>query len=182
MPQFNAFEAGARKVIPAVLVYVRWGNSVLMIHRVNGTRGSGAIDYHSGKWNGLGGKLEVEESPLEAAQRELKEESKLVFPEDRFQALGVLQFPNFKAHRGEDWVVFVFSVELDPNEACPEIEKTTSEGELHWVPAQEILGLNLWPGDRHFIPWVLENRPFLGTIWYQGQEVIRHWVAPLAGS
>jgi 8-oxo-dGTP diphosphatase len=79
-----------------------------MIHRDSGRPG----DYHAGKWNGLGGKLEPDESPIEGARRELREEAALVLPPEAFRALGVLQFPNFKAHKNEDWVVWVFVAEL----------------------------------------------------------------------
>src|SRR5947209_14723068 len=95
----NAFETGERKVIPAVLVYAQLDGRTLMLRRDSGR----PDDYHKGKWNGLGGKLDIDESPLEAAKRELLEESGLDLPESAFRALGVLQFPNFKAHKSEDW-------------------------------------------------------------------------------
>src|SRR4051812_2814241 len=101
MPK-NAFETGERKVIPAVLIYAWRGDEVLMIRRDSGRPG----DYHAGKWNGLGGKLELDESPVEGARRELREEAGLDLPESAFRALGSIQFPNFKAHKKEDWVVF----------------------------------------------------------------------------
>ena len=54
----NPFESGARKVIPAVLVYVKSADDqVLMIHRMDGAGASSAADYHAGKWNGLGENL-----------------------------------------------------------------------------------------------------------------------------
>jgi 8-oxo-dGTP diphosphatase len=163
----NPFESGQRKSIPAVLIYARHGDRVLMIHR-NGKPG----DYHSGKWNGLGGKCDLNESPQETAQREFQEEAGLSLPLERFAALGTLTFPNFKAHRQEDWIAFVFTVELNEEE-CSQVSTSNPEGELHWIPAQDLLSLNLWPGDRHFIPYVVEGKPFLGTIWYQGQDVLR---------
>jgi 8-oxo-dGTP diphosphatase len=170
----NAFESGERKVIPAVLIYVRDADRVLMIHR-NGRPG----DYHSGKWNGLGGKCEIDESPLQAAQRELREESGLSIDESAFRSLGVIQFPNFKAHKNEDWMVFVFVVQAPGLSRKPESVIAGDEGTLHWVPVQDLLSLNLWAGDREFIPLVMDEKPFVGTIWYQGQDVIRHWIQPL---
>lgn len=172
----NSFEAGIRKVIPAVLVYVRRGNRILMIHR-NSQSGKQA-DYHQGKWNGLGGKCEEDESPLEAAQREVQEESGLELSSSQLKLLGVLQFPNFKAHKNEDWIVFVFNAELE-REDSREPHSLCTEGALHWIPAKDLLKLNLWPGDLHFIPYVLESKPFGGTIWYRGQEVLRTWIQPL---
>lgn len=168
----NAFESGARKVIPAVLIYAERDGRYLMLHRTSGK----PADYHAGKWNGLGGKCEADESPLEAARRELSEESGLDLGEDCFQPLGTLQFPNFKAHKNEDWLVFVFRARVP---AGVEAWSQGPEGELTWVPGAEVLTLNLWEGDRHFIPYVLEGRPFVGTIWYSGQNAARAWIAPL---
>lgn len=170
----NAFESGERKVIPAVLVYARMGDRVLMLHR-NAER---AGDYHSGKWNGLGGKLEPDESPLEAARRELEEESGLRLPERAFRHLGVLQFPNFKAHKSEDWLCFVFTAQVTSEQARALLPQGP-EGALHWIPEADLLTLNLWAGDRLFLPFVLEPRPFIGTLWYKGQDVIRHSIQVL---
>src|SRR5476649_2153702 len=102
----NPFESGARKVIPAVLVYARSEERVLLIHRV--ASGAAARYFHAGKWNGLGGKLELDESPMQAAKREFFEEAGVEVSEGRFSALGTLQFPNFKSQKGEDWWVTVF--------------------------------------------------------------------------
>jgi 8-oxo-dGTP diphosphatase len=169
----NAFESGAQKAIPAVLVYAFVGERVLLIHR-----GGKPGDYHEGKWNGLGGKLEAGESPLQAARRELAEESGLELPEGRFRSLGALTFPDFKAHKHEDWIVFVFRVDVTANEAASVHEKV-EEGSLHWIAPDKIPELPFWAGDRHFLPFVLSGRPFVGTIWYEGQEARRHWIQPL---
>jgi 8-oxo-dGTP diphosphatase len=142
-------------------------------------RNAKAGDYHEGKWNGLGGKLEPDESPLEAAIRELEEEAGLKLSADAFTPLGALQFPNFKPHKSEDWLVFVFEARVaesgKPWARGP-------EGDLEWIARERVLSLNLWEGDRHFIPYVLAAKPFVGTIWYDGPRVARHWIAPLAGS
>jgi len=168
----NPFEAGHRKVIPAVLVYVQRGDQVLMIHR----------NSSSGRWNGLGGKLELNESPVEGAARELKEESGLSVPLSQFQPLGVLQFPNFKPHKNEDWMVFVFTVPWEKTMAEP--FQRCEEGELHWVPAESIASLNLWPGDTHFIPLIIKRHSFIGTLWYEQEngeaKLSRVWIQTLS--
>jgi 8-oxo-dGTP diphosphatase len=170
----NPFEAGEQKIIPAVLIYVKHQGRVLMIHR-NGRSG----DYHSGKWNGLGGKLELDESPLAAAKRELQEESGLDLPVENFKILGSLYFPNFKANKNEDWWVTVLVAHLDSKFPTPKLVPS-DEGELHWIPAQDLLSLNLWAGDGHFIPNVISENPFMGTLWYKGQEVTRAEMTQLA--
>jgi len=167
----NDFETGRRKAIPAVLVYPRCGGDWLMIHRSGKKKG----DVHEGKWNGLGGKCEADESPLETARREVLEEAGLDLPPTAFRALGVLQFPNFKPAKSEDWIVFVFTAEVPTKELafdCP-------EGELHWVTKSAVLSLPLWAGDQHFLPLVLAGRSFMGTFWYQDGQVARHWLEAL---
>lgn len=172
----NAFEKGLQKVIPAVLIYLLSGSKVLMIHRNSNPKIK--ADDHYGKWNGLGGKCEKEESPLEAAKRELFEESGFSLPESQFKPIGVIQFPNFKAKKSEDWCVFVFYSEIDPASSQRPL-LASPEGELHWIPREEILSLNLWPGDSLFIPHVLRKEPFMGTIWYENEKVKKHWISLL---
>ena len=173
----SAFESGVRKAIPAVLIYARSGGRVLMIHRNAGDTARPG-DYHSGKWNGLGGKSEADESPLESAQREFHEEAGIDLPLEAFRPLGVLTFPNFKALKKEDWMVFVFTIEMTAADVA-RVSTRNDEGELHWVPVSDLHSLSLWAGDRHFMPYVAENRSFIGTIWYQGQEVLRYWIQAL---
>ena len=174
----NPFETGARKVIPAVLVYTfrsgSKGPEILMLHRNAGPRSGGEVDYHSGKWNGLGGKFEADESPLETARRELREESGLDLPEAAFQPLGVLTFPNFKAHKNEDWHCTVWVADVP--ESLRDFPVKGPEGDLHWVESDRVAALPLWAGDRYFIAHVVSRQPFFGTIWYRGQDVVRHWI------
>lgn len=174
----NAYEAGQRKAIPAVLVYVRARvgaeDRVLMVHRNAKDRPN---DYHAGKWNGLGGKCEPDESFVEAARREVREESGLDLPLASFRPLGFLQFPSFKAHKSEDWLVSVLTATVGEDVTARAL--SGPEGDLHWVPVKDLLALNLWPGDRHFLPFVAQERPFMGTLWYRGDEVVRHEVRAL---
>ena len=170
-----------RKVVPAVLVYVHRDDEILMIHRAS--KDPGRVDFHEGKWNGLGGKCEVDESPLQAVHRELWEESGLDLPLESFTPLGVLQFPNFKPHKSreksEDWIVFIFTVHLKSGNLDREPLTENCEGTMSWIPTGEILNLNLWPGDREFIPHVLASRPFMGTIWYEASKVREAWIQVL---
>ena len=171
----NCFETGSRKVIPATLIYARSRGCVLMLHR----NAKGPGDVHLGKYNGLGGKLEAGESPAEAARREFLEESGLELPPAAFRPCGVLQFPDFKPKKNEDWVVFVFSAEAGSLPAEPGLFKASPEGDLHWVPEGDLLQLPLWEGDRDFLPLVLKGEPFLGSFWYAGGSLRRRWLTRL---
>ena len=173
----NAFEAGGRKVIPAVLIYLIEGDRVLMIHR--NADPTGKVDFHSGKWNGLGGKLEQDESALQAAQRELREESGLHLELEQFRSQGVIHFPNFKPHKNEDWMVFLFTAQCGASEA-QQVQSQSAEGSLHWIKREDVAQLNLWPGDRLFIHHILAQKPLAGTIWYRDGQVEQSWIQPLA--
>lgn len=168
----NVYESGSQKVIPAVLIYAKAKGHVLMLYRTNPQNKE---DIHEGKWNGLGGKLERGESPLEACVREFEEEAGMSVDASKFRALGTLLFPQFKAHKNEDWWVSVFDVDLGdlvPLKSCP-------EGRLEWVLEEKVLGLTLWPGDALFLPYVLKGRPFMGTLWYENGQLEKKWICSL---
>jgi len=157
----------------ATLVYLwRWGaageREFLMIHR-----GGRPDDFHSGKWNGLGGKLEGLESPWDAAAREVREESGLSVDASRLRWCGMLHFPNFKPHKQEDWWCAVLTAELTPTEGASLADgaRVSDEGTLHWVPETKVLSLNLWEGDRQFLPRVLQGSPVFGALRYEQGKV-----------
>ena len=163
----NAYVSGSQKSIPAVLVYVRCGTSVLMV-----SRRQRVDDMHAGKCNGLGGKLELGESPWQAASREVAEEAGLMLPVARYRWLGTLTFPDFKAHRREDWVCAVMTAEVSKAEAAT-VWAEGPEGRLLWVEGERLLDLPLWEGDKVFLPRVLRGEPFNGTIWYRDGRMER---------
>jgi len=171
----NPYESSAQKNIPAVLIYARHADFVLMIHRDSKDRPG---DHHAGKWNGLGGKSELGESFSETAAREFQEKAGVAVPVERFRFLGLLQFPNFKPKKNEDWTVGVFSVELTLDEKS-RVPLNNAEGSLHWIQAEKLSGLNLWAGDREFIPFVMRDQPFVGCTWYDGEVVKKSILSPI---
>lgn len=131
-----------------------------MVHRVRK-----ANDMHQGKWNGLGGKVESGETPEECALREIYEESGLRVRNPRLK--GLLTFPLFA--NDEDWYAFVF--------VCEDFEGQlidSPEGELRWIPDQELLTLNLWEGDHIFLPWLDRPGFFSGKFVYRGGRLVSH--------
>jgi 8-oxo-dGTP diphosphatase len=168
----NEFESGKRKVVPACLIYARAKGYTLMLHRNAGRDG----DIHDGKWNGLGGKMEPGEGPIEAAQREFHEEADVDLPLSAFTPLGVLHFPNFKASQEQDWVVYVFAAEYPVADVQVGKLRQTREGDLHWVKDTDVIHLNLWEGDREFLPYVMEAKPFIGCYWYEQGALARSWI------
>jgi 8-oxo-dGTP diphosphatase len=133
-----------------------------MIHRVKKEN-----DYHWGKWNGLGGKLNSGESPEQCAIREIREESGL-----RVKSLimkGFITFPLFDGK--EDWHVFLFVIDDFDGELID-----SSEGILEWIPNENLTEINLWEGDKFFIPWLSEDKFFSAKFNYVNGKYIDHSV------
>jgi 8-oxo-dGTP diphosphatase len=148
-------------MILATLCYIKSHGKTLMVHR-NKKPG----DIHAGKWNGLGGKFEPGESPEECVVRELREESGLEIVNPRLH--GLVMFPGFK---GQDWYVFVFTATEFSGELID-----SPEGDLAWIPDEELETLPLWPSDHVFLPWLKEGRLFSAKFLYEGDEM-RDYVA-----
>lgn len=149
-------------MIMATLCYLKRDGKTLMVHRTKKEN-----DMHMGKWNGLGGKLEPGETPEECAIREIYEESGLTVTKPLLK--GILTFPGFA--NDEDWYAFVF--------VAPEFEGElieSPEGMLKWVDDEQLLDLNLWEGDRIFLPWLEGYRFFSGKFVYVDGQLTDHEV------
>lgn len=135
---------------------------VLLIHR-----NARPEDAHYGKYNGLGGKMERDEDVAACMRREIREEAGIECVEMVLR--GTISWPGF-GKKGEDWLGFVFRI--DCFEGTP-LERNP-EGSLSWVPVVELPRLNLWDGDRHFLPLVFDgdSRPFHGVMPYEGGRAL----------
>jgi len=133
--------------ILGTLCYVVEGDRVLMIHRQGRPD-----DLHLGKYNGLGGKVEPGEDIVASVIREVREEAGIVLEAPRLR--GTISWPGFGAG-GEDWFGFVFVADSWTGEMTTQ----NHEGVLEWVPRARLLSfdLELWPGDRYFLPLVFDE-------------------------
>jgi len=141
--------------IKATLVYIERNNQILMIHRNKREK-----DLHLGKYNGLGGKLDPNETLEDCAKREVLEESGLVLL-NLFKK-GEILFPKFDKF-GNDWEVHIYY----SNEFSGDLIAENPEGTLVWIPKDKLLELNLWEGDKLFISRVFKDEEFRGTLYYQ---------------
>lgn len=119
------------------LCYIERDGQVLMLHRVKK-----AGDENAGKWIGIGGHLEADESPEECILREIREETGLAVTGLRLR--GILTFI-LPAWGNELTFLYTAKAESDEVPDC-------SEGVLKWVPVEQISTLPLWEGDRIFLP------------------------------
>ena len=124
------------------LCYIERDGCLLMLHRVKKEH-----DENAGKWIGIGGHLEEGESPLECARREVREETGLTLTDLRLRGMITFILPDWG-----DEISFLYTATTreDPRWDCP-------EGELKWVPREEMASLPLWEGDRVFLP-LLDTR------------------------
>jgi 8-oxo-dGTP diphosphatase len=133
-----------------------------MVHRTKKEN-----DMHMGKWNGLGGKLESGETPEECAIREIREESGLTVTKPTFK--GILTFPGFA--NDEDWYAFIYTAHEFEGELID-----SPEGTLKWIDDEELMDLNLWEGDRIFLPWLEQPSLFSGKFVYVDGKLTSHHV------
>lgn len=120
------------------------GSRVLLIHRDRNP-----ADHHFGKHNGLGGKLEPGENVVDGMKREIREEAGIECT--RLRMRGTVSWPGFGRH-GEDWFGFLFVIDAFEGEPL----QGNAEGSLEWVDRSRLLELNLWEGDRFFLPLVFD--------------------------
>jgi 8-oxo-dGTP diphosphatase len=147
-------------MIEATLCYINNHNKTLMMHRIKKKN-----DIHANKWSGVGGKFNEGESPEECAIREIKEETG--FDINNVKMKGVLTFPKFDGKN--DWLVFVFTAETKEYDFIQ-----THEGVLHWVETNKVLELNLWEGDKIFIPLLYQKKFFSAKFIYEKGKLISH--------
>ncbi|MBI1979917.1 MAG: 8-oxo-dGTP diphosphatase [Elusimicrobia bacterium] len=139
--------------ICATLCYVQRGGKTLMLHRIKKPN-----DIHDGRWNGLGGKMELEETPEECVAREVWEESGLKIKNPQLR--GVLTFPGFDDEN--DWIVFLFTARKFTGKM-----RECDEGVLRWIPDKDLTHLHLWDGDRHFLQWLKKKNFFSAKFVYR---------------
>ncbi len=129
------------------LCYIDDGSRYLMLHRVKKEH-----DASHGKWIGVGGKCEADESPDECMLREVKEETGLDIRQWHYR--GIVTFisdiwPNEYMH-------LFTATEWDG-----QLASDCNEGDLAWVEKSDIMNLTLWEGDRIFLRLLLdEQTPF----------------------
>ncbi len=127
------------------LCYLEQNEQYLMLHRTKKQQ-----DPNAGKWIGVGGKFEANESPDECLLREVKEETGLTLTD--WTCRGIVTFVS------DEWpteYMYLFTSTQFHGSLTD-----CAEGELRWVDKSEVTKLNLWPGDRIFLTLLAQNEPF----------------------
>lgn len=106
-------------VFPGVLCVLRHGDAVLLIE-------GAAPKAWAGKLNGVGGAIEPGENPVQAAAREIQEETGLALPPQDLQVKGVIHSQNFY---GRDKLMLIVLADAPHRRV-----RAGREGRLRWVP------------------------------------------------
>ena len=122
-----------------------------------------ANDQNEGKWIGVGGKFQTNESPDECMIREVLEETGLGIL--HYQYRGIV---TFVSNQYETEYMHIFTAD--------EFEGTLQdckEGTLHWVRKSEVLSKPTWEGDRVFLTKLLGHHDFFSIkLTYDGEKLI----------
>ncbi len=143
------------------LCYIEKDGAYLMLHRTKKEH-----DENAGKWIGIGGHLEEDESPEECIRREAMEETGLRLYDLHLRGILTFILP--------DWgneLTFLYTARADTNR-LPECR----EGILKWVPFSRIPDLPLWEGDTIFLPLLREREDCfsLKLVYAPGGELVGH--------
>ena len=142
------------------LCYVEQDGRFLMMHRVKKK-----ADVNQGKWIGVGGHCEEGESPDECVIRETLEETGL-----RLHDVCARGLVTFCSDLWEMEYMHLFTADHFDGELVAEC----NEGELAWIPKDQIFTLPLWEGDKIFLKLLAEDCPyFYLKLEYRGDDLIR---------
>lgn len=142
------------------LCYIKKNNEYLFMLRNKKTN-----DPNGGKYIGVGGKLEKGETPLQCVIREIKEETnlKVISPTLRGEIY-------FYSDTYDDEKMYLFTADKYEGD----VDYDCNEGTLKWISKEDIMGLNLWEGDRVFLKELLESEDYINlSLWYEGDKLVR---------
>ena len=128
------------------LCYLLKDDEMLMLHRVKKKE-----DVNKGKWIGVGGKFESNESPDECARREIFEETGLTVHECTPRGIVTFCYNNDEPEYMHLFTSSDFTGKM--TEECP-------EGNLKWIELNQVMNLNLWEGDRIFLKLLIDDEPY----------------------
>ena len=145
-------------LVKTTLCYLEKDEAYLMLYRNKKKN-----DLNEGKWIGVGGHVEPGESIVACLKREIKEETGLTLTHYVYH--GYIDFLN---DRYDPERMYLYTGDKFTGE-----EIVCDEGTLSWIPKAKIMELNLWEGDRVFLPLLnqKESRPFQLTLVYHDNKL-----------
>lgn len=145
-------------MINTTLCYIEKDNKYLMLHRTKKEN-----DLNEGKWIGVGGKFEKDETPEECLVREVKEETGLTLTKYRLRAV-----ITFLSDKWETEYMYLFTANDFEGDLI-----SCDEGGLEWVDKDKVPELTTWEGDRIFLEKLLQDSSFFTLkLVYEGDKLV----------
>ena len=147
-------------VVESTVCHIFKGDELLLIKASRG--------ISKGKWNGVGGKLEKEETPEEGAIREVYEETGL-----KVKNLFHHGTMSFYMNGGDELDIIVHVFSTSDFSGTP---ASTEEGELRWFNKSEIPYSGMWDDDNYWIEPMLQGKRFNAQFHFDAanHKVLRH--------
>ena len=141
------------------LCYIEQDGCYLMLHRVKKEN-----DENKDKWIGIGGKFEDKESPEDCVLREALEETGLTLTSYRYRGL-----VTFVSDRWPTEYMHLFHADSFSGQL-----KSCDEGNLQWLPKEQLYSLPMWEGDRIFLDLLEQDVPFFSLkLVYEGETLVQ---------
>jgi 8-oxo-dGTP diphosphatase len=142
----------------ATLLFVVRDGDILLIHK--------KLGLGAGKINGPGGRIEPDETPEQAAVREVREELHTV--------------ARHVSKSGELFFQFIDGLSLHVHvfraDDCDGEPRETGEAVPIWVDVEGIPYEEMWEDDPYWIPLMLNRTPFRGFFLFDNDHLLDHRV------
>ncbi|HIH11777.1 TPA: 8-oxo-dGTP diphosphatase [Candidatus Woesearchaeota archaeon] len=152
----------------ATLCYVVQDSRILLGMKKRG--------FGVGKWNGYGGKVNAQETIIQAALRELTEETTITTEQDHCEKVAEIDFhfADIPAEKNWDQRVHVFIVRKWNGEPA-ETEKMKPQ----WFHQQDLPLNQMWKDDPYWLPLIFEGKKIKATFTFkkEGEEIAHHTLA-----
>lgn len=139
------------KTLKTVLLVLKKENQILLAKKKRG--------FGEGKYNGIGGKLESEETPDMAMIREAKEE--IFVKPTEYKKVGLIEF--YEYVKGEKTQVLLYLYIATKWEGNP---KESEEVTPKWFEISNLPKEEMFPDDQYWLPLILEGKKIQGYFDY----------------
>ena len=120
-------------------------------------------DENGGKWIGVGGKFENNETPFECMRREVLEETGLLVTSAKMRGIVTLVSDKYGCE-------YMFLYTVDGFEGT--LHKC-DEGELEWIDKSKVYELPMWEGDAIFLKLLANDAPYFDLkLCYEGEKLV----------
>lgn len=135
-------------VIDTTMIYLKRNEQYLLLFRNKKKN-----DINEGKWIGVGGHMEENETIDQCAIREVKEETGLDV--HSLSCAGEVLFIDENLRM----MMYIYEITDFSGELID-----CNEGDLKWIPIKDIYNYPMWEGDKAFLPKLINHEPYFKMI------------------